>query len=247
MQRFELTQHSYHLNRDMHILVHGHSGLPILAFPTQDSVCNNYEDFGMIDNVADYIESGAIQFFTVDTIDRESWSDVFGDKGHRAFMQECYYQYIVEEAWPYIMEVNGTGRLPVTMGCSLGATHAAIAFFRRPDLFGGMLGLSGCYNAPDFWDGWCNDVLYNNSPTSFLENMPTDHPYIDLYNQRKIIICAGQGPWEEQGLPSVHHLKSIFSRKGINGWVDLWGYDVCHDWPWWKKQIRYFLPFLLED
>ena len=102
MQRFELTQYSYHLNRDMHILVHGHSGLPILAFPTQDSLCNNYEDFGMIDNVADYIESGAIQFFTVDTIDRESWSDVFGDKGHRAYMQECYYQYIVEEAWPYI-------------------------------------------------------------------------------------------------------------------------------------------------
>ena len=77
--------------------------------------------------------------------------------------------------------------------------------------------------------------------------MPEDHPYIDIYNQKKIIICAGQGPWEEQGLPSVHHLKSIFSRKGIGAWVDLWGYDVCHDWPWWKKQIRYFLPYLLEN
>ena len=106
MQRFELTQYSQHLNRDMHILVHGHDGLPILAFPTQDSLCDNYEGFGMIDTVADYIESGQIQFFTVDTIDRESWSDTFGDKGHRAWMQECYFRYIVEEALPYIMEVN---------------------------------------------------------------------------------------------------------------------------------------------
>ena len=83
----------------------------------------------------------------------------------------------------------------------------------------------------DFFDSDRIQVMGKNEH-SFLENMPTDHPYIELYNQRKIIICAGQGPWEEQGLPSVHHLKSIFSRKGIEGWVDLWGYDVCHDWPW---------------
>jgi len=23
--------------------------------------------------------------------------------------------------------------------------------------------------------------------------------------------------------------------------LDLWGYDVNHDWPWWKKMIIYFL------
>ena len=34
-------------------------------------------------------------------------------------------------------------------------------------------------------------------------------------------------------------------EKGINLWVDLWGYDVNHDWPWWHKQVPYFLPYLL--
>jgi len=24
--------------------------------------------------------------------------------------------------------------------------------------------------------------------------------------------------------------------------VDFWGFDVEHDWRWWKQQIRYFLP-----
>ncbi len=246
MRRFELTQYSGHLHRDMHILVHGHDGVPLLAFPCQDSMCDNFESFGMIDTLAGLIESGRIQVFTVDTVDKESWSDTFGDKGHRAWIQECYFNYIIDEALPYIMEVNRTGCQPIVTGCSLGATHAAIVFLRRPDLFAGMLSLSGCYRAEDFWDGWCNEVLYQNSPTTFMANLPGDHPYIDIYNSKKIIICCGQGAWEA-GLDSTIRMDQIFREKGIHAWVDLWGYDVNHDWPWWKKQIMYFLPIMLES
>lgn len=182
----------------------------------------------------------------MDTVDRESWSDVYGDKEHRAAVQENYYHYIVEEALPLIRQINGSQALPIATGFSLGATHAAIVFLRRPDLFGGFLGCSGCYDAPHFWGNWCNSTLYDNSPVHFLENMPSDHPYISLYNQRKIAICVGQGRWENEGRRTAGILRNIFERKGIHGWVDFWGYDVDHDWPWWKKQIRYFLPFLLE-
>ena len=244
MQRFEFTGYSSHLNRDMHILVHGHGGVPVLAFPCQDSMCDNFENFGMIDTLYDFIENGNIQVFTVDTVDKESWSDIYGDKGHRAWMQECYYNFIIEEALPYICGVNPTENQPIATGCSLGATHAAIVFFRRPDLFSGVLSLSGAYNASDFWDGWCDGVLYDNSPLAFLKNMPSDHPYINIYNQKKIILCSGQGAWES-GLDSTIKMGEIFREKGINAWVDLWGYDVNHDWPWWKKQIVYFLPYLL--
>ena len=27
--------------------------------------------------------------------------------------------------------------------------------------------------------------------------MPPDHPYMELFRQSKIIICVGQGAWEE--------------------------------------------------
>ena len=116
---------------------------------------------------------------------------------------------------------------------------------RWVDLLGGMLCLSGLYDSTWFWDGWCNDILYDNSPAVFLANMPADHPYIDIYNQRKIVICAGQGPWEDAGLPSVYAMRDIFTAKGIHAWVDLWGHDVSHDWPWWKKEMRYFLPHFI--
>ncbi len=245
MQRFMTTRYSGWLNRNMNMLVYGHGGVPVIAFPCQDSMCDNFENFGMTDEISDYVDSGSIQLFCVDTADKESWSDKWGDKGHRAWIQECYYHYIVDEALPAVREINGTGRMPYTVGCSLGATHAAVVFLRRPDLFAGMLGMSGCYDARPFWDGWCDENLYNNSPVQFLENMPADHPYIQLYNERKIILCIGQGRWED-GLWSTHRMDEIFAEKGIHAWVDFWGYDVDHDWPWWKKQIRYFLPYMLQ-
>ena len=37
----------------------------------------------------------------------------------------------------------------------------------------------------------------------------------------------------------------LLHDKGIHAWVDFWGYDCSHDWPWWYKQVVYFLPYLL--
>ena len=117
---------------------------------------------------------------------------------------------------------------------------------RRPDLFSGCVALSGLYDSNVFFNGWMNDTLYDNSPECFLPNMSPDHPYIDLYNQKQIIICVGQGAWEEDGIRSLRYLESVFREKGINAWCDFWGYDVNHDWPWWFKQMRYFIPIILE-
>ena len=245
MRREFIGQYSQCLERELHLLVYGETGTPLLAFPCQDGMCDNWESFDMPNVLADFIEQGQIQLFCVDTVDQESWSDKNGDKAHRAWVQDQYYHYIVDEVVPLIHEINGTGRRPIATGFSLGASHAAIVFFRRPDLFEGVLAQSGCYSAPYFWDGWCNSTLYDNSPLSFLPNMPADHPYIDLYNQRKIVICVGQGRWEGECLRTSIAMKEVFAQKGIHGWVDLWGYDVDHDWPWWKKQIRYFLPIML--
>ena len=226
----EVTKYSQILNRDMHMMIYGHDGVPFLAFPTQDSKCHNYEDFGMIRELSDYLENGKIQYFVVDTIDKESWSEGDYDKGRRAWKQELYFHYIVDEVMPFILERTG-GKLPMTTGCSLGANHSVLTFLRRPDLFSGCLALSG---------------LYDNSPECFLPNMPKDHPYIEEYNKKQIIICVGQGAWEEDGIRSLRYLDSVFREKGINAWCDFWGYDVNHDWPWWFKQMHYFIPIILE-
>ena len=68
---------------------------------------------------------------------------------------------------------------------------------------------------------------------------------VEKYNRNRGIICVGTGDWE---IPdTTFRLKQLFEEKGIHIWVDIWGNDVCHDWPWWHRQVEYFLPKLLEE
>ena len=55
-------------------------------------------------------------------------------------------------------------------------------------------------------------------------------------------MCVGQGAWEDEGRRTTAIMRDIFAAKGVNATCDFWGYDVDHDWPWWKVQIRYYLP-----
>ena len=87
--------------------------------------------------------------------------------------------------------------------------------------------------------------VYKNSPTDYMTNMAKDHPFIERYNNNKAVVCVGQGDWEEPW--STRYLDEMFHELGINIWVDYWGYDVNHDWPWWYKQAEYFLPYLLGE
>ena len=240
-----MTHFSQILDREMHLMIYGQGGLPMLCFPTQNSMCRNYEDFGMIDNLADYIDGGKIQLFVVDTVDAESWSPKDGNKTWRAARQEQYFHYIIDEVMPIIHARNPLP--PAVTGFSMGADHALICFLRRPDLFRGVIALSGVYDADYFFDGWMDPTLYESSPERFLPSMPVDHPYIALYNARTMILCCGQGAWEEDGVRTLKHLERVFKEKGIRAWCDFWGFDVNHDWPWWFKQMRYYLPYMLGE
>ena len=246
MNNKDISWFSSNLQRNMSVKIYGSGGVPILVFPTQDAMSDNFENFGMIDTLSEYINGNKIQLFCVDTVDVETWSNVWGDKPWRSNRQESYYRYIIEEILPFIKSTNSTDKLPIVTGCSLGGLHAAIVFFRRPDLFAGMLSLSGVYDAKFFFDGWLDSTLYENSPIDSLSNIWSEHPYIELYNHKKIILCVGQGQWEDEGRRTTAIMRDILNEKGINAWVDFWGYDVDHDWYWWKKQMLYFLPNLLE-
>lgn len=235
------------LQREMNIKVYGSGEVPILVFPTTEAMCDNFENFGMIETLMPDIDSGHIQLYCVDSVDSETWANIWGDKEWRAERQESYYDYIAEEVMPFVRKSSGTGRLPLVTGCSLGGLQAAILFFRRPELFSGLLALSGMYDAKYFFNGWSNGTLYDNSPVDFLANISPDHSYIEQYNQKQVILCVGQGPWEDESRRTAAIMGDIFYVKGIDAWVDFWGNDVAHDWYWWKKQMVYFLPFALGE
>jgi len=211
-----------------------------LAFPPQSGRYYDFKNFQMVESARPWIESGQLFLICVDGIDAETWS-ASGDPRARIELQELWFHYVVDELLP---EYTGDGKKAMTTGCSMGATHAANFFFRRPDLFDGLVALSGVYNAQVFFHEYCDDLVYDNSSIHFLPNMPSDHPWMDLYRNSEIITCCGQGAWEDELLYSTRELDRIMSQKGIPHWSDYWGFDVNHDWPWWQKQLPYFLDHL---
>ena len=239
------------LGRDMECRVYGHAGRPVLFIPCQDGRSVDFEGFHMTDTWAPWIESGQVMVFSIDTMDLESWSDKGGDPYWRARRYEQWIRYITDEMVPFIRAMvnqrNGWQGEPgiMTFGCSLGATHAVNLYFRFPDLFTSTLALSGIYTADYGWDGYMDEVVYLNSPVHYLANLPADHPYIEKYNRNRGIICVGQGAWEQP--ETSCRIRDLCAEKGISIWVDLWGHDVNHDWPWWHKMVPYFVPKLLED
>ena len=35
--------------------------------------------------------------------------------------------------------------------------------------------------------------------------------------------------------------RKLLEYKDIPAWIDFWGYDVNHDWDWWRVQFPYFV------
>ena len=244
MQIEYIREYSPILDREVEFKRYGYSGKPVLVFPSQDGNCNQYEEFGMIDVLSDFIEQGKIQVFCVGSVDLESWSDLNGNPRYRIEMQERWFEHICYEMVPRIQYISWRSDIIVT-GCSMGGSHAGILFFRRPDLFDTLISLSGQFDARMFFGNYMDDLVYNNSVVDFLKDMPWDHPYLDLYRQKNIIICIGQGAWEGELLPSNRELDRILCEKQVPAWFDYWGFDVAHDWPWWRIQIRYFMEHIL--
>lgn len=232
---------SPNLGHDMELKVYGQAGKPVLVFPAQGGRFYEFEDFGMTSACHASVAASRVQFFTVDSIDSQSWANWGAHPADRARRHEDYDRYITQEVIPFIRDRSGKSRgRALTAGCSMGGYHAANFFFRHPDLFGGVISLSGLFQLRMFVGDYVNEAVYFNSPLLYLPNL--DDPwFLDQYRKSSIIICAGQGAWEEPMLADALALGSVLKAKEIPAWIDIWGQDVNHDWPWWRQMLPYFL------
>ncbi len=228
------------LNQDMELKVYGHAGKPILVFPSLNGRFYEFESHGMINSISWYLEEGKVQAFTVDSIDSQSWTNWNASPSDRSRRHEDYDRYIMQEVVPFITNKIAAQEKIMTTGCSMGAYYAINFFFRHPEYFDALIALSGVARLSLFVGDFVDENIYFNSPILFLKNL-VDDGILNLYRHSKIILCAGQGDWEGPMISDMRELSGILTEKNIPHWFDLWGYDVVHDWPWWQKQLPYFL------
>ncbi|MBF0528657.1 MAG: esterase family protein [Deltaproteobacteria bacterium] len=235
------------LGQDMELKVYGRSGKPMIVFPSSGGRFYEYEDFGMVEACRPFIDDDRIQLFTLDSVDGQSWLNRAINPVDRAGRHDAYERYVRDEVAPFINSRNRSGEKFLASGCSMGAFHAANFLFRLPGLFNAVIGLSGLYGPNYLLDNYRDSRLYYYFPLLYLPNLE-DPYYLNRYRQSRIILCVGQGPWERcdqyDCIGETRALGDILSAKGVPAWVDFWGPDVSHDWPWWRVQAPYFLARL---
>jgi esterase/lipase superfamily enzyme len=226
------------------IVAYGHWGRPVLVFPAEAGRAADFESHGMVDAVAGLVDDGRVKLYCVGSYDSQSWSNKSLPLEERARRQGAYESWIVDQVVPWIHDDCGGPLDVVTTGCSLGAFHAANFTLKRGDLFPQALCLSGSYD-PSAWHGWGErgEAMYFNNPLDYVGHLNGGH--LDwLRGQVFLVLVCGQGMWEDTtgSLVSTKALAALLAGKGIPHELDLWGHDVAHDWPWWRRQFAHHLP-----
>jgi esterase/lipase superfamily enzyme len=231
------------IGADGDLVAYGHHGRPVLAFPSESGPAWQFEERGMVDAVAGLVDAGRVKLYCVGSFDAESWSNPSVPMEERARNHERYEDWVVHQVVPWIAADCGGPQEIVTAGCSLGAFHAANFCLRRADVFPVALCFSGVYDMDDGDGSWRADTFYFNNPMDYVANAGGDH--LDWLRRRvSLLLVCGQGQWEDTtgALESTRRFGALLAEKGIRHEVDLWGYDVPHDWPSWRAQLAHHLP-----
>ena len=90
MQRVIDGWHSPSLNKHMEIVTYGDYGFPLLMFPTAAADYLEYERFYMIEVIKDFIETGKVKVFSINSINSESWLNRQVPTKYKAIRQAEY-------------------------------------------------------------------------------------------------------------------------------------------------------------
>jgi len=224
------------LDRKIELLWFGHAGRPMIWFPTSKGRFYQNEDFGLVAAVGDHLDAGRLQIACVDSVDAESFYAEDRHPAQRIARHDQYDRYIAQEVVPFVQHKAGGLKLG-TLGASFGAYHAVNFGLRHPDICDQAVGFSGKYDIHSFLDGYWDDTCYFHCPTAYVANM--DGEWAGKLSRMDIAIVTGE---TDNILEGSRQMIGILQSKGIRHRGDIWQAPYGHDWPWWKEQIRHYIP-----
>ncbi|MGH9245781.1 MAG: esterase family protein [Acidimicrobiales bacterium] len=231
------------------VVAYGHWGRPVLVFPAEGGRPWEFEERGMLSEVAGLVDAGRVKLYCVDSFDSASWSNRSIPVEDRARRHEGYESWILDQVVPFIADDCGgwhnVGEAGiVTTGVSMGAYHAVNLALKHADRFPLAIGLSGNYD-PTTLDAWGERGMaaYFNTPLAYVSHLHGGHLEW-LRSRLRLVLVCGQGMWEDStgALESTRQLAGLLTSKGIPHELDLWGHDIPHDWPSWRRMIAHHLP-----
>ena len=244
MERRTTAWFSNNLNIEMPLVAYGHAGYPLLMFPTAAADYLEYERFHLVDAIRPFIDAGKIRAYSINSVNRYSLLNEQMPPQMKAQLLTQYDRYLSDEVLPLIRSDSGDDNArPLTTGASLGAFLALNTYCKHPDLYRGTIAMSGGYDIKSYLQGYYDDNVYFNNPVDYLSNLNDDYVLPRLRQADAFVLMSGQGAYEAP--ERNRQLSDILNAKEIPHTLDLWGQDVDHDWPWWRKMLPYALGKLL--
>jgi esterase/lipase superfamily enzyme len=238
MERQLTSWYSPSLGREMPIAMYGHYGFALLMVPTAAADYLEYERFQLMDHLVPFVDAGKVKVFSVNSINTESWLNKQMEGAHKAIRQNQFNDYIYNEVVPFIKNNTSPDTPIIVTGASFGALHSMNLFLKRPDLINGAIAMSGVYDLTEYTEGYYDEQVYYNSPIHYIPNL-NDHYTLEQIRRGKLIMATGQGSYEDP--EANRRFSSVLHTKSIPHELDLWGHDVTHDWPTWRKMLPHFL------
>src|SRR4029078_13531786 len=146
MERRTTSWFSPNLSTEMPLVAYGHAGPPLLMFPTAAADYLEYERFYLVESIKPFIDAGRLRAFSINSVNRYSLLNEQMPPNLKAELLTRYDRYITDEVLPLIRNESGGDARPITTGASLGAFLSANEYFKHPDLFRGVIAMSGSYD-----------------------------------------------------------------------------------------------------
>ncbi len=242
MKREYHQWHSPNLNRNMKLLVFGHSGSRVIFFPPRMARFYDYENWGIIKSLEEKIENGYIQVYCVDSVDTESLYNRNIHPKDRIKRHIEYENYILKELLPFSTEINNSSFI-IVAGCSLGAYHALNISLKHPKEFNKTVCMSGRFDLTqslahysDLFDGYHNDDIYFNMPPQYMANID-DSNFIEKIKKLALIFTVGN---EDPCLQSNEMMSDILWRKNIPHQLYIWNTEA-HKACYWREMVKIYL------
>lgn len=219
----------------MELLVFGHAGARVLAFPPSKHPFHDWEDRGLVGALRWHVENGHLQLVCVDQVDAESWYGWWLHPSHRARRQAQYDRYLAAEVVPFMRGINANPYL-ICAGPSFGAYHAVNFALRHPGLVHRVLGMSGIYDIKRFTDGYYDENVYFNNPVDYLAN-EQDAGRLGAMRRLDIVLAVGR---DDPLLGCNEQLSTLLWRKNVWHALRIWD-GFAHDWSVWARMLPLYI------
>jgi len=234
------------MERDMHLWRYGEFGPPLLVFPSASGMAHEWQLHGVIDYLQDLLDGGKLKLYCTESNVAEAWTRKDSDPAWRIKRHQAFEAYVVNELVPRIRQDCRSDEIPIAVtGTSLGAFFSANFALKHPTVFRYALCLSGRYDATWLTDGFNNEDVYFNNPMAYVPNLHGEALERVRRHTHLALVC-GQGRWEDGNIEETLAFADLLAAKGISHERDIWGRDVSHEWPWWRRQLRFHLEKVLQ-